>query len=109
MKTTLKTIAAALIMVTSLSSFASVKANPLKNAESDMVIGTYLEALTVGSIDRNKLLFAYHSQYRNLNNNDRAGKKEYSKFLKANTGAQYDCQSSEEVLSQDRKVCVAKA
>ena len=108
MKTTLKTIAAALIMVTSLSSFASEKANPLKNAESDMVIGTYLEAVTVGSIDLNKFLFADDFQYSNLNNNDRAGKKEYIKFLKANKGAQYDCESSYEILSQGGKVCVAK-
>ncbi|MBD1432332.1 hypothetical protein H8B06_05805 [Sphingobacterium sp. DN00404] len=109
MRTTLKTIAAALIMVTSLSSFASEKANPLKNVESDMIIGSYMEAVTVGSIDLNKFLFADDFQYSNVNNNDRAGKKEYIKHLKANKGMQYDCESSYEILSQDGKVCVAKA
>ncbi|HLT88766.1 MAG TPA: hypothetical protein VKZ57_14340 [Sphingobacterium sp.] len=109
MKPTLKTIAAALIMLTSLSSFASEKANPLKDMKSDMILNTYLETVTVGSIDLNKFLFADDFQYRNLNNNDRAGKKEYIKFLKANKGAQYDCKSSYEILSQDGKVCVAKA
>src|SRR5690606_5565960 len=109
MKTTLKTIAAALIMVTSLSSFASEKANPLKNVESDMVIGSYVDAVTVGSIDLNKFLFADDFQYRNLSNNDRAGKKEYIKFLKANKGMQYNCESSYKILSLDGKVCGAKA
>jgi len=109
MKPTLKTIAAALIMVTSLSSFASEKANPLKNVESEMILNTYLEAVTLGSIDLNKFLFADDFQYSNVNNNDRAGKKEYIKFLKANKGTKYDCQSSYEILSQDGKVCVAKA
>src|SRR5690606_38138251 len=109
MNTTLKTIAAALIMVTSLSSFASEKANPLKNAESDMVLGIYLEAVTVGSIDLNKFLFADDFQYSNLNNNNRTRKKDYIQFWKANTGAQYDCESSYEILSQDGKVCVANA
>lgn len=109
MKTTLKTIAAVLIMVTSLSSFASENANPLKDVGSDMVIGTYLEAVTVGSIDLNKFLFTDDFQYRNVNNSDRAGKKEYIKFLNANKGTQYDCESSYEILSQDGKVCMAKA
>ncbi|PRD47702.1 nuclear transport factor 2 family protein [Sphingobacterium haloxyli] len=109
MKTTLKTIAAALIMATSLSSFASEKANPLKDVESDMILNTYLEAVTVGATDLNKFLFADDFQYRNLSNNDRAGKKEYIKFLKANKGTQYDCKGSYEILSQNGKVCVAKA
>jgi hypothetical protein len=109
MRKTLKTIAAALIMVTSLSSFASEKANPLKDVESNMVIDTYLEAVTVGSIDLNKFLFAGDFEYRNVNNNDRVGKKEYIKFLEANKGTKYDCESSYEMLSQDGKVCMAKA
>src|SRR5690606_12133363 len=48
-------------------------------------------------------------EYRNVNNNDRAGKKEYIKFLKANKNRQYDCKSNYEILSQDGKVCIAKA
>ena len=74
-----------------------------------MILNTYLEAVTVGSIDLNKFLFADDFQYSNLNNNDRAGKKEYIKYLKANKGMQYDCESSYQILSQDGKVCVAKA
>src|SRR5690606_37928595 len=101
MKTRSKTIAAALIMVTSLSSFASTKANPLKHVESNTVIGTFLEADTVGSIDLNRFLFADHFQHSNLNNNDRAGKKEYIEFLKTIKGARYDCVSSYVILSQD--------
>src|SRR5690606_21892141 len=106
MKTTSKTIAAALIQVTSLSTFASTKANPIQDVESNTVIGTYLEAVTVGTIDLNKFLFADDFQYSNLNNNDRADKKEYIKFLKTNKGARYDCESSYEILSQDGKVCI---
>ncbi|MBD1426701.1 nuclear transport factor 2 family protein [Sphingobacterium arenae] len=109
MKTTLKTIAAALIMVTSLSSFASERPNPLKDVESSMILNTYLEAVTLGSIELNKFLFTDDFQYRNVNNNDRAGKKEYIKYLNANKGNKYDCKSSYQILSQDGKVCVAKA
>lgn len=109
MKTTFKTIAAALIMVTSLSSFAAVKIDPLKNVESGKVIHTYLEATTLGTTVLNELLFADDFEYRNANNNSRVGKKEYVKFLKANKGIQYNCESSYEILSQDGKVCVAKA
>ncbi|NGM65118.1 hypothetical protein [Sphingobacterium sp. SGR-19] len=105
MKTTLKTIAAALIMVTSLSSFASEKANPLKDMKSDMVLNTYLEAITVGSIDLNKFLFADDFQYRNVNNDDVVGKKEYIKFLKANKGLQYDCKSSYEIQHDRLSLC----
>lgn len=109
MKTTLTTIAAALIMTTSFSSFATEKANPLKNVESDMVLNTYLEATTVGSTAMNKFLFADDFEYRNVNNDDRSNKKQYAKFLKANKGIQFNCESSYEILSQDGKVCMAKA
>src|SRR5690606_18596860 len=93
MRTTLKTIAAALIMVTSLSSFAADDAQPLADVESDLVIGTYMEAGTVGSIDLSQFLLPDEFQYRNVINTDRARKKEYIKYLKPNKGNKYDCRS----------------
>lgn len=109
MKITLTTIATALIMVTSFSSFAAEKTNPLKDMESDKILTTYLEATTLGSIELNKFLFADAFEYRNVNNNDHRSKKQYTKFLKANKGIQFDCETSYEILSQDGTACVAKA
>ena len=108
MKTTLTTIATALIMVTSFSSFAAEKTNPLKDMESDRIVSTYLEATTVGSTDLNKFLFTNDFEYRNSNNGNRANKKQYLRFLKKNEGNQYNCKTSYQILSQDGKVCVAK-
>lgn len=109
MKTTLTTIATAFIIVTSFSSFAAEKPNPLKSAASDKVVTTYLEATTLGSIDMNKFLFADDFEYRNVNNDECVNKKQYTKFLHANKGIQFNCETSYDILSQDGKVCMAKA
>ena len=109
MKTTLKSIAAALIMMASFSSFAAEKSNPLKDMESDRIVSTYLDAITEGSTDLNKFLYANDFEYRNSNNQNRANKKQYLHFLKKNEGKQYNCKTSYQILSQDGKICVAKA
>ncbi|TDS14977.1 nuclear transport factor 2 family protein [Sphingobacterium paludis] len=109
MKKTLTTIAAAIIMISSFSSFAAEKNNPLKNVESAKVIGTYLEATTLGSIELNKFLFADDFQYSNSANDDTFNKGEYTAFLKAHKGVNFDCKTSYEILDQTGKTCMAKA
>ncbi|MFD1771699.1 nuclear transport factor 2 family protein [Sphingobacterium suaedae] len=109
MKKTLTTIAAAIIMISSFSSFAAEKTNPLKNVESAKVIGTYLEATTLGSIELNKFLFADDFQYSNSANDDTFNKREYTAFLKAHKGVNFDCKTSYEILDQSGKACMAKA
>ncbi|WDF68651.1 nuclear transport factor 2 family protein [Sphingobacterium oryzagri] len=109
MKKTLTTIAAAIIMISSFSSFAAEKTNPLKNVESAKIINTYLEATTLGSIELNKFLFADDFQYSNSANNDTFNKREYSNFLKAHKGVNFDCKTSYEILDQSGKACMAKA
>ncbi len=109
MKKTLTTIATALIMIASFSSFAAEKYNPLKNMDSKEIVGSYLEATTLGSVDLNKFLFADDFEYRNVNNKGVAKKKAYTDFLKANKGVKFDCKTSYEILDQSGEVCVAKA
>ena len=109
MKKTLTTIAAAIIMISSFSSFAAEKTNPLKNVESGKVIGSYLEATTLGSIELNKFLFADDFQYSNSANDDTFNKREYTDFLKAHKGVNFDCKTSYEILDQSGKACMAKA
>ncbi|GHE28828.1 nuclear transport factor 2 family protein [Sphingobacterium griseoflavum] len=109
MKKTLTTIAAAIIMISSFSSFAAEKTNPLKNVESSKVINTYLEATTLGSVEQNKFLFADDFQYSNSANNDTFNKREYTAFLKAHKGVNFDCKTNYEILDQSGKACMAKA
>ncbi|MFD1772294.1 nuclear transport factor 2 family protein [Sphingobacterium suaedae] len=109
MKKIVTSIAAALIMITSLNAFAAEKANPLKNVESAKIITTYLEATTLGSVDMNKFLFSEDFEYRNTANGDTFGKKEYTKFLKAHKGITFDCETAYEILDQSGQACVAKA
>ncbi len=109
MKKTLTTIAAAIIMISSFSSFAAEKNNPLKNVESAKIINTYLEATTLGSIELNKFLFADDFQYSNSANDDTFNKREYTAFLKAHKGVNFDCKTSYEILDQSGKACMAKA
>ncbi|GHE28677.1 nuclear transport factor 2 family protein [Sphingobacterium griseoflavum] len=109
MKKTLTTIAAAIIMISSFSSFAAEKTNPLKNVESGKIINTYLEATTLGSVELNKFLFADDFQYSNSANNDTFNKREYTAFLKAHKGVNFDCKTSYEILDQSGKACMAKA
>ena len=109
MKTTVKTIAVALITISSLSSFAAEKANPLKDMGSDMIIHTYLEATTLGSTEMNKFLFTPDFTYHNVHKDNEVNRTAYLRFLKENEGHQYNCDTSYEILSQDGKVCFAKA
>lgn len=110
MKRTITTIATAIIMIASFSSFAgaATKLNPLKDAESAKIVITYLEAITDGNTDLNNFLFAEDFEYKN-GNGHRFNKKKYIAFLQANKDLKYDCTTSYEILDQSGKACVAKA
>lgn len=109
MKKIFATIAAAIMMMTTFSSFASEKTNPLKHVASTKVITAYLGATTLGSIDLNDFLFADDFQYRNSIKTDSYSKKAYTKFLKAHKGVTFDCTTNYEILDQSGQACVAKA
>lgn len=109
MKRTITTIATAILMIVSFSSFATEKLNPLKNVATAKILTTYLEATTLGSTDLNKFLFADDFEYRNSANGDFFNKKQYTAFLKANKGIQFDCETTYEILDQSGQACVAKA
>ena len=106
MKKIIATIATALLMFVSFSSFA---ANPLKNSETRTILSTYLEAITLGSDMYNKYILDDNFEYRNTANNDSYNKKAFLKFLKENKGYKFDAITSYEILDQTGKSCVAKA
>jgi len=107
MKTTIATIAAAVLMTLSLSSFASTN-NPLKLKGATEILLTYTEATTIGTTDMNKYLFTADFQYENLANNNKADKKAYLKFLKQNEGLTFDCKTKTEILDQTGNTAIAK-
>ncbi|TDS14696.1 nuclear transport factor 2 family protein [Sphingobacterium paludis] len=109
MKKIVTTLAAAFIMISSFSSFAAEKTNPLKDFTSAKIITSYLEATTLGSIAFNKFLFADDFQYRNSVNKVIYNKREYLNFLKTHKGITFNCKTSYEMLDQTGKACVAKA
>ena len=109
MKTTLTTIATVFIMMTTLSSFASERANPLKDFNTTNIITTYLEAATQGSIEFNKYLFSDDFEYRNTANNICYDKKTYTHFLEKSKGLKFDCETTYEMLDECGKACIAKA
>lgn len=109
MKTTITTIATAIIMMTTFSSFAAEKANPLKDMSSMNIIATYLEAANAGSTEFNKFLFSEDFEYRNTANDVCYNKKMYTDFLKANQGVTFDCKTTYEMLDETGRACVAKA
>lgn len=108
MKTTVITLATVCIMMTSISSFATEKINPLKDYNSVNIVATYLHAVTTGNITFNKFLFADDFEYRNTANNVCYNKKAYSNFLKKNEDLKFNCETMYEILDECGKACVAK-
>lgn len=110
MKTIIASIASAIIMISSMGSFANGRiSNPLKNHSSLNIVATYLEATTLGSIEMNKFLFSDDFEYRNTANNDKFNKKAYTNYLKANKGIKYDCKTTYDILDESGHACMAKA
>ena len=108
MKKTLATIATALIMISSMSSFAANKTNPIRSEASAAVLTSYLKATTLGGTSANTYLFAEDFEYSNAANGDRFTKKEYSNFLEAHKGIQFDCETTYEILDESGDTAIAK-
>lgn len=109
MKKVLSTIATAVLMIISLSSYASPKANPLKNMDSKAIVVTYIEATTLGSDIYNKYLLTDDFEYINTANEDSSNKKAYLKFLKDNKGLKFHAQTAYQILDETGDICIAKA
>ncbi|MCA5004665.1 nuclear transport factor 2 family protein [Sphingobacterium bovistauri] len=109
MKKTLSTIATALLMIISLSSFANPVINPLKEKDSKTIVFTYVEAIALGSDVYNKYLFADDFEYRNTANSHTFNKKQYLKFLNDTKGLSFNCETNYQILDETGKSCVAKA
>lgn len=109
MKNKIATIATALLMTLSLSSFATTNGNPLKAKDAKNILLTYVESTSVGNIDYNKFLFTDDFEYENMANNQKAGKKEYVKFLKENKGLNFNCITTSDILDITGNTAIAKA
>lgn len=108
MKKFILSIATAMILVFTSSSFALAAANPLKNLNSLRIIEYYADAISLGNVTVNTHLFAEDFEYQNAKNNIKANKKQYSKFLKANQGLKFDCTTKYELLDETGNSCIAK-
>lgn len=108
MKRTIATIATAVLMTLSFSSFANSGNNPLNSKPAKAILSTYVEAITIGNTDLNDFLFTEDFQYENTTNERKYGKKEYVLFLKQNKGITYDCNSNFEILDQTENTAIAK-
>lgn len=110
MKKVITTIVTAVLMTLSFSSFASTTINPLKVKDAKEILLTYVEAISIGSTDFNKFLFADDFQYENSanSNNKKYGKKEYLEFLKQNKGTIYNCETKSKILDQTGNTAIAK-
>ena len=106
MKKTCTTIATALLMLVSFSSFA---ANPLKNAEARFVLSTYIDAVTLGTDAYSKYLLTDDFEYKNTANQDAHNRRAFLRFLKENKGYQSSAVTTHEILDLSGKSCVAKA
>lgn len=102
------TIATALTVIISCSSFAVDKADPLKNLNSENILAAYLDAVTLGHTQFNEQLFARDFEYHNTANEDKHGKRAYMKFLKQNKGLQFTCKKTYQILDECGSSCLAK-
>lgn len=109
MKRTIATIATAVVMTLSFSSYATTTINPLKTKKANEILLTYVEATSIGNLDLNKYLFTEDFQYTNTANKGKYGKKEYLEFLKINKGINYNCTTSYEILDQTSSTAMAKS
>jgi len=110
MKKTISTIATALFMIISLSSFAKTSSiNPLKNMDSKAILMTYIEATTLGSDMYNKFLLTDDFEYVNTSNKGTYNKKAYLKFLKDNKGLKFSAETEYQILDETGNTCIAKA
>jgi len=110
MKKSITTIATALMMIVSFSSFAKTTNNPRTNLSSKATIKAYLEANALANLSSSPQLFASDFEYQTTSKpNEKFNKKQYRDFLKNTKGLQYDCITTYEIMDENAEVSVAKA
>lgn len=102
------TLSITLLLLISLSSFASAPLNPVKDFSAKKIVTLYLAAIANGQGEFNKHILADDFEYRNSVNNTSFNKKEYAKFLKANDNISYNCKTHYTVLDETSNTCIAK-
>lgn len=110
MKTIITTTLTACMSIVMFSSFATEKANPLKDRKTAEIVAYYVEAITLGNYDFNNQLFTEDFEYQNASNSkQKINKKAYTKYLKQNKGLKYNCKTTYHILDETGDSCVAKA
>lgn len=108
MKTSFNSIITALLLITSLSSFATVKKPEIKSIETERILASYLETIALGNFDYQKTLFAEDFEYRNSADNKAYNKKQFVQFLKDTKGLKYNCTTTYEILDECGQACLGK-
>lgn len=109
MKRNLTTIAAAIMMVFSLSSFANDSMKPSSELTSVSIVSEYLNASVMGNQKNIKNMLAEDFAYVNTANKKKSSKEDYVKFLEETNNSKYNCDYSYEILDQAGKSALAKA
>lgn len=108
MKTTIKTIAIALVALVATVFYAHADNKPFKSLDSKDVILHYTAATLLGNNTYNKYIFADDFQYSNTANNDKHDKKAYLQFLKSNKDLKYNSTQSIEIIDQVGSTAIGK-
>jgi len=108
MKKTITLLMSAFLMIVSLQTMATNKANPLKNFNATQILTSYVESATQGKTELNKYLLASDFTYKNSKDEKTYNKREYSDFTEASKGLKYDCTTTYEVTEQYGEVYRAK-
>ncbi|MCL7989279.1 nuclear transport factor 2 family protein [Sphingobacterium sp. lm-10] len=110
MKKTITSIAAALLMIISFSSFAAKPIYSAAPTASSNTLSAYVSSLTEGLNDFNNMIFAKDFEYRNTA--DRTEKtfnrRQYMQFLKNNKGLKFDCTTTYQILDETGNTSLAK-
>lgn len=107
MKKTLATIATAVLMTLSFSSFANSTVEPINTKEAKEVLNDYVEAISTGKADFNKYTLAKDFQFENEESKLKFGKKAYLKFLNETKGLNYDCEYITQIVEQTDATTIA--
>lgn len=108
MKTSIKTIAVAVIALLTTAFYANAAIKPFKELNSKEVIMQYVGASLLGNSDYTKYMFADDFEYSNTANNGKYGKKEYMNFLKSVKDLKYNATQTLEIIDQVGSTAVGK-
>jgi len=100
MKKTITSIAAAVLMTLSFSSFAGTNNKTIESKTAKEILSNYVKSTSIGIHDLDKSEFTADFQYVNSISKESFGKKAYLKFLKENKGLTYDCTTTHKIVNQ---------